>query len=470
MNPSSNTGNGDESTNGAANSAAAGEQGNSRTTKAHPTGTTAAHRGVTLMGFSFVVFEVFFLTLYSDSYWFPVDLTWLGAPAVLVAMVIAHLLLVSIESRKGLQIASCIFKGLPPVVYRKWATINERSYAPGVEFGLRRVTFEAIDELELTFWGNLRLKSYSLCGRFPKPPATAPAASASKDHPPDVILKLPLGVASPAHQKELVAVMQKHKSAMLLNKRLVKQINAPELTGKAQAWIQQLGVVFLFLVLLDVGHSTFTYLEILKSYYQAQQTALTSTNGSRGDAQKLFDRAETLRQHPLTISWVSNKLLNEGIMASGILQARADALWRMERKDEAVQSAREALALSPKSWRINLKLARYLTFMGDGRKAHAEIETAISDHKGSFLPRLYMLALKKEHGIPGPARAAPTDTASSGTSLTGLYKKYRDELDDEVFGKEPVWPPGGNRFLHDVFYRDDITYIFDRLIGDKPKQ
>ena len=26
-------------------------------------------------------------------------------------------------------------------------------------------------------------------------------------------------------------------------------------------------------------------------------------------------------------------------------------------------------------------------------------------------------------------------------------------------------PPGGNRFLHEVFYSDDIYFIFDRLLN-----
>jgi len=43
-------------------------------------------------------------------------------------------------------------------------------------------------------------------------------------------------------------------------------------------------------------------------------------------------------------------------------------------------------------------------------------------------------------------------------------------LTESTFAHEPMWPPGGNRFIHDVFYKDDINFVFDRLLDAPSKQ
>jgi hypothetical protein len=48
-----------------------------------------------------------------------------------------------------------------------------------------------------------------------------------------------------------------------------------------------------------------------------------------------------------------------------------------------------------------------------------------------------------------------------------MYDLYVQRLIDIAFGDEPLWPPGGNRFLHELIYLDDATFVFDRLIGKR---
>ncbi len=91
-----------------------------------------------------------------------------------------------------------------------------------------------------------------------------------------------------------------------------------------------------------------------------------------------------------------------------------------------------------------------LNAMNSPSEAKIEIEEAMKIKKDSFLPRGYMVALNFEHTGAGEAQK--------------LYETYLKELDDELFGEEPAWPPGGERFLHDIWYREDLTFVFSRLL------
>jgi tetratricopeptide (TPR) repeat protein len=150
------------------------------------------------------------------------------------------------------------------------------------------------------------------------------------------------------------------------------------------------------------------------------------------------------------MSWIKTKFFEEGNGASGVKIARAEALWHMGKQQEAIETCREALKLSPKAFRINLRLARWLNATNAPADARKEVEEAMEIKKDSFLPRGYMVALEDER--TGSAEAQKR------------YETYLKELDEELFGEEPVWPPGGERFLHDIWYREDLTFVFDRLL------
>ena len=81
--------------------------------------TTFSHRVYTLIGLTFILFEVFFLTLYANKFWFDINVTNLGVIAIVIAFVINHYLLTWMESPKGCEFFYPIWKGKPLVVYRK---------------------------------------------------------------------------------------------------------------------------------------------------------------------------------------------------------------------------------------------------------------------------------------------------------------------------------------------------------------
>ncbi len=390
--------------------------------------TTFTHRCYTLIGATFVVFECFFLTLYASDFWFGQDIAWLGIPTVLLAAGISHLLLRWLESPAGSRFFAPIWQGRPPVFYWQLVSGSDSS----LRVGARHILWTAVDELSLTFFGNLQVRSRSICG------PEAPQA--------DLVVKLPLGALSQQSQVELVAEVRARKPGLTTNKRLEKRLAARELKGTAV--VQSLGVAFMVLILLDLGQSTYALLEMNKHYYLCQTEA---RDGRMASARRHLAAGDRLLEHPLPVSWVNTRLLKQGVIASGVHQSRSQALESLGRRDEAVAEARQALACSPDSYRLNLRLARLLAAAGDSRQARAEIRLAIKNHDNSLLPRLYMLAQLAADGEPDRMRR--------------FYRLYLDDLTDLVFGQEPTWPPGGNRFLHELFYSEDVRFVFDRLLG-----
>ncbi len=404
--------------------------------------TTLGHQGYTVVGIGFIVFELGFLILYSNEFWFGQNVGWLGIPAALVALCLAHFFLIWVESESGCNFFSPIWKRRPPCVYRQWVRLDESDLEPGISFGERHVVWRAVDEVELTIWGNLRVLSRALSG--------APSIKAKKSKFPffqpvdaEEILKFPFGFGSVDDQKLVIDTMRHYNPALKLNERLTKRLAQKDVKGTI--YVQQLGAVFLFLVLMDVGFSMFSYLEMLKNYYLCELTGTAESREERKLSPFFFTQAEEIREHPVPFSWVSTKIMSEGKVASGLYQTRAEALWAMGKKEEAIESMRKSLKLSP-SFRLNLKVARMMALNGQREKAEEQLKEAMEDHDSALLPRLYMLAL------------------SSSAERPNLYKTYLHDLDDDLFGTDLMWPPGSHVFLQDVFYRDDLTFIFDKML------
>jgi tetratricopeptide (TPR) repeat protein len=337
------------------------------------------------------------------------------------------------ESPSGCRFFSPIWKGRPPVVYRRWISQDET----GITFGVRHVIWQAIDSVNATFWGNAQVRSRAVCG---------PAAREA-----DLVVKFPLGVASVAAQKAFVDRLASEHPGVSLNARLHKRVAARDLKGTAL--VQCLGGAFMFLVLLDVGHSTFTFLQMMKEYYLCQTSA---RDGDMAAAKEHFAAAENILAHPIPLSWVANKLLKEGVVGAGVQQSRSEALWRLGRREEALEAARKAVQLAPDRFRFNLRLARLAAETGNLAAARRQIRLAMDNQEDTLLPYLYMIAILKSSEKPGQA--------------VRLYDIYVNRLIDLVFGEEPLWPPGGNRYLHELIYLDDATFVFDRLIGKRSGQ
>ena len=219
------------------------------------------HSGFALISFNFALFELIFLNMFSDKFWFAVDVQWLGPLVVMLLYPLAHCILRWQESDFGCNLFSIIWKQKPPIVYLKWVSLNDTLFPPGIRFGNKHVGWSVIDEVELTLLGNLVLKSRALSGA--QRSLQVPLKKfEEKLVQPQVVLKIPFGVAARDEQMMLVESIRQNNADVVFNARLEKSINAPVVKGVAM--IPLLGAVFLFVVLLDVGYSTFAYLETLK--------------------------------------------------------------------------------------------------------------------------------------------------------------------------------------------------------------
>src|SRR5262249_665423 len=118
-----------------------------------------------------------------------------------------------------------------------------------------------------------------------------------------------------------------------------------------------------------------------------------------------------------------------------------------------VSAALTAAEQAPKSFTFRLRLARLYVALGKEAEAKEEINKVGDDHKDSFLPRLYMLAVLLE--------------ANQLKSARDCMYAYLGHLDKEVFSPPPVWPPGEAPFLHELLYRDDLDFITQRLLNRK---
>lgn len=401
--------------------------------------TNWGYRGFVLVSCTFVIFELIFLSLYSSTSWFDTDLRYCGIPVVIVLIPVAHQVLLSFERTILLLLASPFRGGLPLIIYWHWLKMGDKAFT----FGLRKVAYSSIDELKLTFWGNVHIRTRAL--RLGVSDDERDLVKTGSTGPTDLILKLPLSVVSPQYQKKFVETIKSANPDVLINKRLTKKLAASDVSGSQM--ISLMGAVILFVVLLDLGQASYTYLDVLKNYYNAD---LHARKNEMVEAAKYFEQGDKLRLEALPMSWIKVKFFDEGNGASGVKVARAEALWHLGRKEEAIAECREALKLSPKAFRINLRMARWLNSMNKTGEAKAEIEQAIELKKDSFLPRGYMVALQYQR--------------TGAEEANRLYDTYLKELDDELFGEEPVWPPGGERFLHDVWYREDLTFVFDKLL------
>lgn len=391
---------------------------------------STSHQILTLVGFAFLCFEVLFLDLYFDNSWFSVDLSIYGVPVILCAVFAAHFILLFGESQRACRWFSWIHKGRPPVVYRKWVELNP----DGIVFGIKHIRYQAIDELELSWFGNLVIKSRLVCGKDALNP--------------DILLKLPFAAASFDTQENLLAAIKQHRPDLVLNKRLSVGRN-PALQKGSQ--ITQLATALIMtLLLLDVGFSSFYYLELLKNYYLSEESLL---NNAPKEGQTYFDKAEYMRLHPLAFSWVSSKFLKSSTVAAGIWEQRSRVLWLQGKHDQAIADSRKSVEEAPTNLRHRLYLTRLLVEENKRKDAREQLEQIIKDHKHSLMPRLYILANIKE--------------SEKEEKLKLEYKNQLDTCYEEVYENEPHWPPGGNRFFTELFYSDDLRFLMDRFLNAK---
>lgn len=407
--------------------------------------TSLSHRGYSLVKMSYPLFGLVFIDMFSTSTWFESDIQWLGIPTIVAILVSAHVFLLFLQTDRAARLYYLIHRGKPPAVYLNWLEISDDE-APTIKFGLRGLNLSCVDELHLTMWGNLIFKSRSVCGSLVK--------NGVEEIEADDVFKVPFGVVSSKEQKEFIELVQRVRPDVVLGKRLQKRMIAKHVKG--EDYIQSLGAVFLLFVLFDLSFSLFGYLEMLKQYHLAQVVArgsLSSTTEVKTSADDHFKKAETMLESPPGISLVKRTVLHKGYSTGAVYQSRGEALWYMGRRDEAIKSLQTALEYYPKSLRMHLELARWLAIEGRLREARKVLFDLADEHEDSLLPRLYTIVLFRRGDDEKKAKR--------------YYDIYADKLDLEVFGEEPWWPPGGNRYLNDSWSRDDVHFLLDELLKSK---
>jgi tetratricopeptide (TPR) repeat protein len=408
-----------------------------------PTGSTAvirtsfSHRGLALVGAALVAFEILFVFLLAAPFWFDLNLVPLGVPTVALMALIAHAVLQTVESERACRMLRFLLNGRPPLVYQKWIWFDEQ----GFTYGVKRVRWDVIDEVALNFFGTLLVKSRDLCG-------PANVVNGKDLNPADVIVKLPFSAIAFSSQHQFVDLLRSKKPNVVLNQRLKKQINQPLVKG--MQCVQGASVVFLSLALLDLGYATFSYLETLKEYYLCQVDAIANQSST---ALEHFQKAEDLRLHPLPISYITTKLTSLGGVSENYQQARWEALWEMGRHEDALKVAKDVADKSPKGFRSHLRVARLYSQLNDQANVEEQIKKAIEKRDDALLPRMYQVAFF----------LGQDDRVKAKKS----FDEYAAKLDEEVFGKEPSWPPGDIHYVDSVWYKGDLHYILSRVLRNQ---
>jgi hypothetical protein len=392
--------------------------------------TSPFHQGFTLLGRSSMTFAFLLILLYSTSFWFSYNASYFGIPAIVVALLWTNYLLRGFESESACRLFSFLLQGKPPVIYKHWLKINDTT----LSFGTYKLLFSAINNLSLSPLGNLIFKSTALSGHLKKGDAD----------PGTVVLKIPFSAIGLQQQKDFITLLKEKNPQITFAPSVNAVLNKPIL--KSTNYIHTLTLIIFIGILCDIGHATFEYVELLKRYYLSQQAANDKNTTA---ALKQYESAEWLKSHCSRFSLVTPKLLNNTSTAAGLLESRSKALWGIGKKDEALAAQIEAAKLVPKSFKINLRLARLYTKMGQPEKANEAIDIVADKHKHSLLPKLYTAALLFDKQNASEAKT--------------VLQRYLSSLDEDYFSPPPIWPPAGEEAIHELFVRDDLEFLLSKL-------
>ncbi len=391
--------------------------------------TSFFHQSFTLIARASLTFAIFLIILLSTSFWFKLNASYLGALAIIASLVLTHFLLVFVECNVIARLFSPLRKGQPVVVYRRWLQIEDNT----IVFGVYRLLWSAIDCVSLSHFGNLIFSSSALCG----PPLTSK------------VLKVPFSAIDLQAQKHFLALLKAKCPQAKIGSSLAAVADRPILKSTSYIYIFTL-LVFLW-ILFDVGYSTFHYVEILKHYYLADQAAL---GGDLNQGHSEYEAAEQLRMHAPRFSIVSGQLFSKGQSLAIVQEARSRALWALGEKENALFAQYEAANLMPKSYKVVLGEARLCLDLGKTEQAKKVIEGLIDKHKHALLPRLYLASLLWRNNKIDEAKSS--------------LKEYLAMLDQEYFSPPPVWPSSGEEVLHELFYRDDLKFLFpEKFLSSK---
>lgn len=418
--------------------------------------TSLSHKLYSLVKVAVVFYGLIFILLFANDFWFALDLFTLSFILAPLILFCAHLFLTFQESPSGCHFFCPLFFEHPVAPYRIWISTCTKSgeskqtdnyvQEEGLLLGNQMVPFSRIDLIELSFWGNLIFYSNSIAVAIQQK---------GKTRQGQILFKIPVSAAPPANQRQFFSLIQERN--LKLNPRLTKLIarqnglndkSFGRLLFKLEEYVPLIGACAFILIFLDFTISTCLYLETHKHFYLSQREA---RHKDLSAAKREFVLADSLQTKAgqMIFSPVKNALFHTGAAASRLWQARAEALYHQGNRKEAIGALAKACDYLPSNYKMSLEMARWLAKEGDRNGARVYVTRAVDANSDSMITRLLILnwlyADKKK------------------VQAEHMQKIYLDNLDDDLFGEEPVWPPGGNRVVKEGWVRDDLDFLLQEL-------
>lgn len=423
-----------------------------------------SHRVYTTVGIAWPVFGFLFLTLLCGTCWFSLEPLYIFPFFAFFCLVVGHALAVLLES-KVVTRAVRFFKHGQPLIYfnrflslelEKVGSASDDVRLKAIVLGQRRVLISSVSELYLTFLGTLEVRSLAVCGDNTSLMGGRPV--------PDVVARLPLSTVDLEKQKQLIRLFELSCPGLIVNKRLKDRLDSPVVKG--QMFLQLMGAAVITFALFDVAYATSAWLTMLRAHYGAQlllrnvdiaEREFFRKGKAESDSKKLalalYESAEAVREHPFPLSWAYKALFSNHNSQAQLAAMRAETLFRLGRLKESLKLMEEAIAGSPSGYKNQLIYARYLYEDGQADKARAVLNEVLEKHKDVLMPRIYDLAL-----VTGDNAVAEQHK---------IYDESMKVLDEQVFGPEPAWPPGGERPIMEMWRRDDLEFLSRRLLFPK---
>ncbi|MDX2108423.1 MAG: tetratricopeptide repeat protein [Candidatus Melainabacteria bacterium] len=419
-------------------------------------GTSLSHKLYSLVKVAVVFYGLIFILLFANDFWFGLDLFTLSFILAPLILFWAHLFLTFQESPWGCHFFCPLFFEHPIAPYKIWlstCTKGNETKQPdkyvqeeGFLLGNQMVPFSCIDLIELSFWGNLIFYSNSIAALIHQK---------GKTRQGQILFKIPISAATPANQRQFFSIIQERN--LKLNPRLVKLIARQNglnektfgrLLFKLEEYVPLIGACAFILIFLDFTISTCLYLETHKHFYLSQKEARKK---ELNEAKREFARADSLQTMAgqMIFSPVKSALFHTGAAASRLWQARAEALYHQGDHKEAIGALAKACDYLPSNYKMSLEMARWLAKEGDKNGARVYVTRAIDANSDSMISRILILnwlyADKKK------------------VQAEHMQKIYLENLDQDLFGEEPVWPPGGNRVVKEGWVKDDLDFLLQEL-------
>jgi hypothetical protein len=179
-------------------------------------------------------------------------------------------------------------------------------------------------------------------------------------------------------------------------------------------------------------------------------------------ARRHFRQALNLKEHPIPFSWAYSALFKSKNSASQMSLIEAQTLYLLGDKAEAVEIMQKACGEKISGVKPQLALCRALIELERYEEADKLMAGVEEEHKDLLLPHILRLVIARRQGLK---RGLKPEAITA--KMSEVYKDSLPKLDENVFGEEPAWPPGGERPIIEMWRRDDLTLLAQTLLGLK---